>query len=288
MRPRSVLWFVLGLALGLVLGMIVGYVTPALGLPRQPTANLATHGEAKQTSATLANPRQPTATTEATLNVRYTNAPGQIRADVREALAHASLVRLQELWTPVGRSEARSVIQGHIHWQGSWRTARTGLLVAWDTRTWRAAAPGRARLVHHGIEGLTPDRFLAWKLLRYLPTGQLVAVGNVHPVSGACVPSRSRIELRRQLARSYWRVVVSWTRRQLAAGRQVLLGGDLNCWLTRRSLAGRQLLPLYRPDRAPWYDHLLTAREPGAPASLRRWELPARSDHALNLRRLGM
>jgi hypothetical protein len=264
MRPNPVLPFGLGLALGLVLGMAVGYTTPARGAT----------------------------TTEATLNVLRTNSAADVAADVSKAMRHASVVRLQEVETAGNVAGVRRALAGHPSWRATWRlpAGPFGDAILWDTRVWASAGRARALLVHRGVGGITPDRWLTWKPLRLRATGALVVVANVHAVSGYC-SNRAERALRARLTRDYWATVARWTRRQLVGhpARVVLLGGDFNCQLSKRYepwLPGRILAPLYRLDRAAGYDHLLTARTRGAPAAGRRWGLPAYSDHRLILRRL--
>jgi hypothetical protein len=259
------LWFVLGLAVGLVVGMAVGYVTPALG---QET------------------------TTEGTLNVLRTNTSGDVAADVSEAMRHASVVRLQEVETPDAVAGVRRALALAPSWRATWRLSvgAFGDAIIWDADVWQAVEPARSRLVHHGVEGITPDRWLVWKTLRLRASGEVVTIGNVHAVSGYC-SNRSDRALRARFTRDYWLTVARWTRRQLVAhpDRALLLGGDFNCQLAKRYrpwLPGRILRPLFTFDAASGYDHMLTARAVPRPAGVRRWSLAAYSDHAIGLRRL--
>lgn len=247
----------LGLALGLVLGMAVGYSTPVRGQP----------------------------VTNATLNVHYPNSAGQIAADVRLAMRRASVVRLQEVETPSAMAGVRRALAASPSWRSTRRQAGE-LRIIWDARVWQSARRAKALLIHHGVAGLTPDRWLLWKALRLRSTGAVVVVADVHAVSGYCT-GRSQQALRQQFARDYWATVARWTRRQLRAfpSRPILLGGDLNCWLSG-TLPGRTLRPLYRLDRPGGFDHLLVARTPGRPTVLRRWQAPINSDHDLHLQRL--
>lgn len=202
-------------------------------------------------------------TTEATLNVYRANPPADVTADVRAAMRRATVVRLQETYPRAWRA-ARAALSG------SWRIMpgpRTELTTIYDRQIWTPVRVPRFRRMPD-VERWEGPRWLAWQAMRFRATGQVVRIANVHADPG-CGTS----------GRAYLDAVRVWTHRALDVHPSwpVLLGGDTNCrpWLLRR---------LYRPDDSATVDKLVTSRGPGAPRTLRRWSLPARSDHRLELR----
>lgn len=201
-------------------------------------------------------------TTEATLNVYRGNPPELVRADVRAALRAASIVRLQEVY-PRALSAVRSALVG------PWRMFRVGeLATLYDSRVWQPRRPAGQRVMPSTTWG---PRWLSWRAMTYRPTGAVVRIANVHADPG-CTSSTRR----------YLTDVRTWTRHKLdRAPWPVLLGGDTNCH-------GWQLGTRYRRDPSGSVDKLATTRGPGVPRTVRRWSVPAFSDHALHLRRLVM
>lgn len=221
-------------------------------------------------------------TTEATLNVYRGNPSAAIRADVRAAMARASVIRFQETYPP----RAWRAVAGAVRSAPSWRFSRLPageLALAYDARVWAPVRPPRARLVVVPPASGWP-RSLVWQALRFRPTGAVVRVANVHADARTCTwPLLGRLVG----AARYWDVVAQWTRAH--PRNPILLGGDFNCSMRRGGAAwkpGNVLAPLYRRGPTGGVDHLLTSRTPGAPAVVRRWSVAVNSDHRLQLRRL--
>lgn len=229
--------------------------------------------------------------TEATYNVWYRNQ--QVSSDLGQAMAMASVIRLQEVSTPVVRAGVRQALASHPRWRWTVRARGLPNLVLWDSHVWRSVRPARWLSTHQGYAGITPRRWLEWKLLRHRATGLLVTIANTHAIHAYCRNQKpAQQPLRDRLARTHWRTVAAWTRAQQARfpGRPILLGGDFNCSLETSAPAypAPWLLPLYRRDRAPGaIDRLITLRGSGL-VELARWRTGLNSDHALHLRRLGL
>jgi len=234
--------------------------------------------------------------TEATLNVRGGNPARSVATDVRAAMARASIVRLQEVWSPGARAGVRRALASHPTWRHyPALTSSAGAdVVLWSPR-WVRAGPAGVRLLTRGVRHLTPARWLVWvTLARRVPAaGRVpVTVANTHAVSGYCHARSSRAALRDAIAGAHWRRVATWTRQHRRISPRapaVLLGGDFNCspWATGPGTPGQYLRGLYvfdSPRRG--IDRLLTSRTPGAPVTIARWSRPAYSDHRLQLRTL--
>ncbi len=265
----------------LLVGLVALAVLVAIVLWSPAAKGLEIHGAA------------PSRFTEATQNVQRTQPASHVAQAVSAAMARASIVRLQEVESTAARAGLARALRRHPTWATTHRQPAKGgaTPILWDRRTWASAGPAHWARIHRGIPGLTPDRYLVWKALRYRPTGQVVTIANVHSVNRYCYANR--VLRAQQLAEAYWDRVAAWTQRQarIRPARAILLGGDFNCPLTHTAAPdpGPELRPLYRLDRSRSLDHLITARRPaGQVAGLRRWSRPARSDHRLQLRALAL
>jgi hypothetical protein len=230
-------------------------------------------------------------TTEATLNVLYTNAAWKVAADVEAAIRRSSVIRTQEVSTDSTRRGISREIRAHPTWRktGALTGGARSIPILWNTRVWKSGGPVHQRLMDTG-HGVGPSRWLTWKTLRFRPTGQVVTVANTHAVARYCSRTDDS-RVRDRSAARHWRRVVAWTYRQETRhpGRTILLGGDFNCRLQnhrRWYYPGPMLDDWYRPDRAYGVDRLITSRTPSHPTTVRRWWREAYSDHRLHLRRL--
>lgn len=229
--------------------------------------------------------------TEATQNVYRANPGPAIRQDVNQAMDHASVVRLQEVYPGRPAHAVRRVLNHRPHWR-SVLLGRVEVPILWDARVWSRVGPPRALLLtgRRPVRGW-PPRFLGSVALELRATGRVVTVANVHPLPAYCRPTTYRATVRQADARTHWRDVRAWTARQRAThpGRPILLGGDFNCRLSVRTFPwfpGRALAPDYRFDWSGSIDRLITARTARHPVGLRRWSMAALADHRLQLRTL--
>jgi len=230
--------------------------------------------------------------TEATLNVLYRNTAAQVNADVRAAMGRASIVRLQEVYSPAARAGVVRALHAHPTWRHYPAVLRGpgADVILWSPRWIRAGPAGTIRTTA-GVPRITPSRYLVWvDLARRVGPRVPVTIANTHAVSGYCKHA-TRPALRDAIAARHWSRVRLWTRqhRVLAPRRAVLFGGDFNCspWSTGPGTPGQYLRADYALDSPRrGIDRLLTSRTPGAPVTLARWSLPARSDHRLHLRTL--
>jgi endonuclease/exonuclease/phosphatase family metal-dependent hydrolase len=235
----------------------------------------------------------PPAFTEATLNVLYRNTAAQVGADVRAAMARASIVRLQEVYSPRARAGVRRALAAHPTWSYYPRDLRGpgADVVLWSPRWVRTGPAGTLRTTA-GVRRITPSRYLVWvTLARRVGPRVPVTVANTHAVSGYCHRHATRPALRDAIAARHWTRIAAWTQHHRTTPRApvVLLGGDFNCspWATGPGTPGQYLRAYYALDSPRrGIDRLLTSRTPGAPVTIARWSRPARSDHRLHLRTL--
>lgn len=239
--------------------------------------------------ATPPSGRRDVRAVEATQNVYRVNAGPVIRRDVARALERADVVRLQEVVDGRPTRAVRGLLADRPNWRGVF-VGRVEVPILWDRREFRQMEPPGVRRLTERREGRGwPARFITWVALEHVATGRVLTVANVHPLPRYCrIPHDAE---RQADARTHWTGVRDWTRRQMARhpGRPVLLGGDFNCRLTERArwyFPGRILDRAYRFDRSGSIDRLVTSRTIRRPVGLRRWALPAASDHRLQLRAL--
>jgi hypothetical protein len=231
----------------------------------------------------------PRRTTESTLNIYRANPSWMIRADVAASMGRADVIRVQEVYPAKARRAVQAVVDNRPNWVGASRMARTELAILWDTRIWRRVGHGHVRWASAAKPGGDYSRWIGWQALARRGTDRVVTIANVHPSPGACRPNPA--PWRVQYVTKHWQRVREWTARQqrLHPDRVILLGGDFNCRLEQRArpwYPGRVLAHQYRFDHTGSIDRLITSRGFAYPVAVRRWGVPAHSDHNAQYRAL--
>lgn len=227
-----------------------------------------------------------------TLNLRRTNTAAQVTAD---------LDLLHHWWDVGGLQEVEeAAVEPFRRWRkrhratfGMYRPKRAmgAIPVVWRKAVFRPIR-GRtySRRTHRGRRGVSPARGVVGRGLRHRATGTRWLVLNTHAVN-AYTKNRSPQRWRDTQAEAHWLTVLAVAAEHVASGRWdvVCLVGDFNAtwyadaewWYPGPLLGG--LFSSGTPGKAS-IDHLLVARGSGTHTRARYRRIPAKSDHALQIR----
>lgn len=152
----------------------------------------------------------------------------KVRHDVHVAAHQAGLIGWQEITTKGGNyfQEIRKLGPNWSHYMPHDGGLAIPNPISWNEKIWKKSDAGFIR-THHGLAGVSPNRYITWVKLKNKATGKEVVRINTHLVSGA-FSGKSHHQWRLDHWKSHMHQLDQLVKKFEKQGLDVIVGGDFN------------------------------------------------------------